>query len=231
MRILVFSDSCQQIDLLKSILFCFEVHTQSVSEIPKAINLLKDPINEYTAIILVLQNPTEKNLLSLSCLINMTIPVIIINSDHGYLNQFALNQKLLFRIIKSISDLYNTIMNMRPENNIRPGNKYIILSKDVLLDIAGHCIRKNNHSIHLSSIEFKLLLFLIQNKETTLSPQDLIDEIGLSGLSTLYVHIQNVRKKIEKNPKKPTILINIKGRGYKINTESSIEPSNAYLLR
>ncbi|WP_010497952.1 winged helix-turn-helix domain-containing protein [Paenibacillus elgii] len=230
MRILVFSDSCQQIDLLKSILFCFEVHTQSVSEIPKVINLLKKPINEYTAIILVLQNSTEKKLLSLPCLINMTIPVIIINSDHGYLNQFALHQKLLFRIIKPISDLYNTIMNMHPEHNIRLG-KYIILSKDVLLDIAGHCIRKNNHSIHLSSIEFKLLLFLIQNKETTLSPQHLIDEIGLSGLSTLYVHIQNVRKKIEKDPKQPTILINIKGQGYKINTESSIEPSNTYLLR
>jgi len=71
--------------------------------------------------------------------------------------------------------------------------------------------------------EFRLLLYLIQNPNRVIRREQLLNEVWgydyLGESRTVDVHILNVRKKIEPNPKKPKYLITIIGEGYKFIKE------------
>ncbi len=71
--------------------------------------------------------------------------------------------------------------------------------------------------------EFRLLLYLIQNPNRVIRREQLLNDVWgydyLGESRTVDVHILNVRKKIEPNPKKPKYLITIIGEGYKFVKE------------
>ena len=73
--------------------------------------------------------------------------------------------------------------------------------------------------------QYKLLLFLIQNKGKTFSTEELFQRVwGLDAYrseNTVAVHIRHIRKKIEVNSKEPRYLVSVWGIGYKI---ANIEP-------
>lgn len=67
--------------------------------------------------------------------------------------------------------------------------------------------------------EFQLLCFLAQHPNYIFSLQQLYERIwgmdSAGNTSTVMVHINRLRKKIEKDPNSPQILVNIRGLGYK----------------
>lgn len=75
------------------------------------------------------------------------------------------------------------------------------------------------NELHLSTKEFDLLKLLVDNKGKVIKKEVLFNKIwGLeseSELSTLTVHINKLREKIEKNPKKPESIITKWGIGYR----------------
>lgn len=76
----------------------------------------------------------------------------------------------------------------------------------------------------LTSSEYKLLKYLLQNRGKIMEREEIIKNVWKDTASIVGVTDQAIdqlilrlRKKIEENPNNPTFLITIKGRGFKLN--------------
>lgn len=77
--------------------------------------------------------------------------------------------------------------------------------------------------VKLTSLEFKLLSFLIQNPNKVISKQELFEKVWedkFTGDGTLNVHIRRIREAIERNPGSPEYIITVWGDGYKFSGET-----------
>ena len=76
--------------------------------------------------------------------------------------------------------------------------------------------------VRLTPIEFSILLFLVKNKGSVFSIEQIFENIwtdytdGFRSDNTIAVHIRHIREKIEINPKDPKFLKLVWGVGYKI---------------
>lgn len=74
--------------------------------------------------------------------------------------------------------------------------------------------------IRLTSLEFKLLSYLMQNENRIVSKQELFENVWedkFTGDGTLNVHIRKIREAIEREPGKPEYIITVWGDGYKFS--------------
>jgi two-component system, OmpR family, KDP operon response regulator KdpE len=90
---------------------------------------------------------------------------------------------------------------------------------DLEIDIVDHTVRKHNNLLKLTSTEFNLLALLAKNAGRVLTHQYILKEIwGYSYLEQtqyLRVFVAQLRKKIEDDPSRPTLLITESGIGYR----------------
>lgn len=89
------------------------------------------------------------------------------------------------------------------------------------IDLTRRSVTMNGVPLNLTPKEFELLVYFSRHPGQTLA-RDRITE-DLWGKNTLYrwsrsldVHIQNLRQKIEQNPKNPSIIQTVSGIGYRI---------------
>lgn len=80
---------------------------------------------------------------------------------------------------------------------------------------------KNDEEIFLTSLEYKLLLFFLQNKGQVLTRSQLLETIWdaageFVNDNTLTVYIKRLREKLEDNPQEPGIIQTVRGLGYKL---------------
>ncbi len=75
---------------------------------------------------------------------------------------------------------------------------------------------KNNHPVHLSSTEQKLLELLLQNAGQVFSRDELSKIMGGLSPRSIDVQIVRIRSKIEDDPKQPKYLKTIRNGGYAI---------------
>lgn len=69
----------------------------------------------------------------------------------------------------------------------------------------------------LTSLEFKLLAYLIQNAGRMISKQELFEKVWedkFTSDGTLNVHIRKIREGIEREPGSPEYIITVWGDGY-----------------
>jgi two-component system, OmpR family, KDP operon response regulator KdpE len=90
---------------------------------------------------------------------------------------------------------------------------------DLQIDLANHLVKKKNELLKLTSTEFSLLALLARNEGRVLTHQYVLKEVwGMGYLEQtqyLRVFIAQLRKKIEDNPSKPTLLHTESGIGYR----------------
>ncbi len=91
--------------------------------------------------------------------------------------------------------------------------------RDIILDIDGYTIVKNNINIDLTQKEFELLYILLNNIGKVLSRQLLLDKIWdydyFGDERIVDTHIKNLRKKLGEG-----YIETIRGVGYKIDKEN-----------
>ncbi len=90
------------------------------------------------------------------------------------------------------------------------------------LDERRQEVTVNGKQVQLTPIEFKLLLTLMRHAGQVMSRERLTERVwGYEGYSSnlLEIHIGNLRKKIEEDPRHPRRLITVRGYGYKIMRE------------
>jgi two-component system KDP operon response regulator KdpE len=87
------------------------------------------------------------------------------------------------------------------------------------VDLSSHIVLKNNEKIKLTSTEFSLLALFAKNEGRVLTHQYILKEIWGMGYieqtQYLRVFIAQLRKKIEDDPSKPTLLNTELGIGYR----------------
>lgn len=94
----------------------------------------------------------------------------------------------------------------------------------VVLDIDRHTVDVDGEPINMPLKEFELLEMLMRNAGRVLTRGQLIDRVWGSDYfgdtKTLDVHIKRIRSRIEANPSSPTMLITVRGLGYRFDDDS-----------
>ncbi|WP_141336341.1 response regulator transcription factor [Paenibacillus sp. tmac-D7] len=91
------------------------------------------------------------------------------------------------------------------------------------IDMSDYTVRLNGNPVSISTKEMQILLFLTQHPDRVFKAEDLYRHVwgaeSYSDTRTVVVHISSLRKKIEANPSDPVFIQNIRGYGYKFNSQ------------
>lgn len=91
--------------------------------------------------------------------------------------------------------------------------------ENLSVDMINHIAKKNNELLDLTPTEFSLLSLFVKNQGCVLTHQYILKEIwgygSVEQTQYLRVFVAQLRKKIEDNPTKPTLLITESGIGYR----------------
>lgn len=94
---------------------------------------------------------------------------------------------------------------------------------DLVIDFMRHEARVRGNVVYLTPTEFKLLEVLIKEPGRAFRRLDLLDRVfgyDFQGLErTVDVHVINLRRKIEPDPKQPIYVLTVYGVGYKFSEE------------
>ncbi|MEI8226573.1 MAG: response regulator [Bacteroidota bacterium] len=105
--------------------------------------------------------------------------------------------------------------------NLGADDNPILTFGSLTIDLANHTARKNGEILKLTSTEFSLLALLAKNSGRVMTHQNILKEIwgfGYIGQTQyLRVFVAQLRKKIEDDPGKPTLLITESGIGYRFH--------------
>jgi DNA-binding response OmpR family regulator len=79
----------------------------------------------------------------------------------------------------------------------------------------------NEREVQLTAKEYEVLLFLASNPNIVFSKEHIFNTIWgdeyCGDTATVAVHIQKIRKKIEKDPANPEYIETLWGAGYRFN--------------
>ncbi len=86
------------------------------------------------------------------------------------------------------------------------------------VDFSARQVLVDGAPVKLTSLEFKLLAYLVQNPGRVISKQELFEKVWedkFTGDGTLNVHIRKIREAIEEEPGNPQYILTVWGDGYK----------------
>ena len=116
------------------------------------------------------------------------------------------NEELIARIRARLRNIEAPVV-----NEIKVG--------DLVIDIAGHGVKRGESNIPLTVLEFKLLVTLAKRPWQVFSREALLEEVWeyqhAADTRLVNVHVQRLRAKIEIDPEHPEIVVTVRGFGYK----------------
>jgi two-component system response regulator MtrA len=94
----------------------------------------------------------------------------------------------------------------------------------LVIDVAGHEVRRDGERISLTPLEFSLLQTLAEMPKQVFSREMLLEKVWgyqyKADTRLVNVHVQRLRSKIEDDPEDPKIVVTERGVGYKAGTTS-----------
>lgn len=112
---------------------------------------------------------------------------------------------------------------LRGRSHIDGAAESVVSFGDCRLDLELRQLTRKGRPVHLSATEFKLLATLARHADEIVAPEVLLKEAWGSaygghreGYIRVYTH--SLRRKIEKNPTRPELLVNEVGLGYRLRT-------------
>jgi two-component system response regulator RegX3 len=101
-----------------------------------------------------------------------------------------------------------------------PEDDGILVAGPVRMDVERHIVTVDDEPVAFPLKEFELLELLLRNAGRVLTRGQLIDRVWgtdyVGDTKTLDVHVKRVRAKIEPDPGNPTLLVTVRGLGYKL---------------
>ena len=89
---------------------------------------------------------------------------------------------------------------------------------DVRVDFARHQVTVSGEAVHLTRSEFRLLTLLSEEPERVYSRREIMEHLWQSPYvgdeRAADIHISNLRRKIESDPRNPERLLTVRGAGY-----------------
>ncbi len=156
------------------------------------------------------------------------IPIIVVSAktediakirglDYGaddYLTKPFSPAELLARV-KSHLNRYERLKGTNKEQET------LICIRGLEIDTASHKVLVRGKEVQLTTKEYELLLFMAQNPNIVFSKEHLFDRIwndeSFGDTATVAVHIQKLRKKMEKDTANPEYIETLWGTGYRFN--------------
>jgi len=95
---------------------------------------------------------------------------------------------------------------------------------DLTVDLAAHEVRASGELIQLTSREYDLLVFLMQNPRKAFTREQLLQDVwswSFGDTSTVTVHVRRLREKLEPDPTMPRRIVTVWGVGYRYEPEAA----------
>jgi len=90
---------------------------------------------------------------------------------------------------------------------------------DLVIDVAGHSVKRNGSAISLTPLEFDLLVALARKPWQVFTREVLLEQVWgyrhAADTRLVNVHVQRLRSKVERDPEHPEIVVTVRGVGYK----------------
>ncbi len=90
---------------------------------------------------------------------------------------------------------------------------------EIELDMGGHAVTVDGKPVDLTRTEFLILQTLMENAGRVVTREQLAHAVwgtNVPDQHLLEVHMSNLRRKIEKDPRRPKHLVTVRGVGYKM---------------
>jgi DNA-binding response OmpR family regulator len=115
---------------------------------------------------------------------------------------------------------------LRRSMGLNQRNRFSFNQGILMVDIPRNEVRARGESIPLTPIEFKLLITMAKHPGRVYSRLDLLESVQNDNYEgyerSIDVHIKNLRKKIEKDPKNPEFILTVFGLGYKFGGDADV---------
>ena len=100
-------------------------------------------------------------------------------------------------------------------------NNNIIKVQKIIIDTNSMKVLKNGIDVSLTALEYKILLILALSPNVVFTRDKILANIwdvneAYGNDNALTVYVKRIREKIEDDPTKPTIIITVRGIGYKL---------------
>jgi two-component system KDP operon response regulator KdpE len=99
----------------------------------------------------------------------------------------------------------------------------VFLADDLRIDFSKRQVYLSDGEVHLTPLEYKLLVVLVRNAGKVVTHRQLLKEVWgpsyVEHTQYLRVYMTQLRHKLEKDPARPRFLINEPGIGYRFKYE------------
>lgn len=119
-----------------------------------------------------------------------------------------------FRARELVSRMRGALRRTSPADNV-------LTVGDVRLNVTSGAVTRGGAEVFLSALEYRLLLYFLQHKGKLVTREMLRDAIWDSAGeyvsdNALNVYIKRLREKVEADPSDPSIIVTVRGLGYKV---------------
>ncbi len=105
-------------------------------------------------------------------------------------------------------------------HNSSSADESVVEAGDVKIDLAHRTVKKNGDEVSLTRTEYELLRYLALNAGKVLTHRELLREVWGPeyGEETEYLRtfVKQLRRKLEQDPARPTLLVTQPGLGYRL---------------
>jgi two-component system, OmpR family, response regulator MtrA len=96
---------------------------------------------------------------------------------------------------------------------------------DLMIDVAGHTVKRGDEVLSLTPLEFDLLVCLARKPWQVFTREVLLEQVWgyrhAADTRLVNVHVQRLRSKVERDPENPVIVLTVRGVGYKAGAADS----------
>jgi len=103
------------------------------------------------------------------------------------------------------------------------GSNHVLEADGAVIDLAKPSVKRDGVAIHLTKTEWQLLRTLIQHAGRTVTHRQLFAAVWGNSYGDaqqyLRVHIRGIRRRIERDPVRPRLIVTEPGVGYRFESE------------
>jgi DNA-binding response OmpR family regulator len=103
----------------------------------------------------------------------------------------------------------------------RPWSRAVVTCGDLVVDFGRFEAKRAGRPLDLTALEFKLLRALVDRRGQVLTHDEIIAAVWGAGTfltdRVIYTHVNNLRQKIEVTPGAPTLIVGVRGVGYRFD--------------
>ena len=143
-------------------------------------------------------------------------------NGYDFCKEIRENNEIPVIFLTACDEEVNIVMGLDRRRSTYSESKKVLKFGSLSIHTLEARVFKNGEEVFLTSVEYKLLLILIQNKNTVLSRSKILEKLwdvtyDFVNDNTLTVYIKRLREKIEDNSADPKYILTVRGMGYKWN--------------